>query len=226
MEESGTSTLALARRRGAVSARAALRVRGLSVTFATQRGDLAAVDVDLDVDRGELVALLGESGSGKSVTARAVMGLNPGSARVTARELRVGDHDLLALGEEERRRLRGSSVSLVLHDALSALNPVLSVGDQVAELFRVHRGLSRRDAHRRVVDRARRGRLSPRIVLAGDPPSPTDPPSGCRFHPRCRLARERCGTDQPDLRTLPSENDRVVVCHYAEQALERLGEIA
>ncbi|HZD72126.1 MAG TPA: ABC transporter ATP-binding protein [Actinomycetes bacterium] len=139
--------------RAAVRRRAALRVRGLSVTFATQRGELpAVVDVDLDVDRGELVALLGESGSGKSVTARALMGLNPGNARATARELLVGDHDLLALGEEERRRLRGSSVGLVLQDALSALNPVLSVGDQVGELFRVHRGLSRRDARRRVVE--------------------------------------------------------------------------
>jgi oligopeptide transport system ATP-binding protein len=123
------------------------------VTFATRRGDLpAAVDVDLDVDRGELVALLGESGSGKSVTARAVMGLNPRNARVTAEQLRVGDHDLLALPEEERRRLRGSSMSLVFQDALSALNPVLSVGAQVGELFRVHRGLPRRDARRRAVD--------------------------------------------------------------------------
>jgi oligopeptide transport system ATP-binding protein len=77
-----------------------------------------------------------------------------------------------------------------------------------------------------VVDRARRGRLSSRIVLAGDPPSPTNPPSGCRFHPRCRPARERCGTDQPALRTLPDEHGRVVACHYAEQALERLGDIA
>jgi oligopeptide transport system ATP-binding protein len=144
---------ALVERRRPVTRRAALRVRGLSVTFATRRGDLpAAVDVDLDVDRGELVALLGESGSGKSVTARAVMGLDPDNARVTAAELRVGDHDLLALREEERRRLRGSSMSLVFQDALSALNPVLSVGDQVGELFRVHRALSRREARRRAVD--------------------------------------------------------------------------
>jgi oligopeptide transport system ATP-binding protein len=77
-----------------------------------------------------------------------------------------------------------------------------------------------------VVDRSRRGRLSSRIVLAGDPPSPTNPPSGCRFHTRCRLAQERCGTDQPALRMLSNENDRVVACHYAEQALERLSDIA
>jgi oligopeptide transport system ATP-binding protein len=77
-----------------------------------------------------------------------------------------------------------------------------------------------------VVDRARRGRLSSRIVLAGDPPSPTDPPDGCRFHPRCRLAGERCGTEQPALRSLPDERGRVAACHYAEQALQRLGDIA
>ena len=77
-----------------------------------------------------------------------------------------------------------------------------------------------------VVDRSRRGRLSSRIVLAGDPPSPTNPPAGCRFHTRCRLARERCGTDEPALRTLPDGGDRVVACHYGEEALERLGDIA
>jgi oligopeptide transport system ATP-binding protein len=167
----GLAMDALAERRAPVTRPAALRVRGLSVTFATQRGDLpAAVDVDLDVDRGELVALLGESGSGKSVTARAAMGLSPANARVSAKELRVGDHDLLALREEERRRLRGASVSLVLQDALSALNPVLSVGDQVGELFRVHRGLSRGEARRRVVELLRLVGIPGAERRAGDYP--------------------------------------------------------
>jgi oligopeptide transport system ATP-binding protein len=105
-----------------------------------------------------------------------------------------------------------------------------------------------------VVDRSRRGRLSNRIVLAGDPPSPTNPPAGCRFHTRCRLARERCGTEQPLLRTVAhpgghdtghdtaegtgdsprhqhsrtpaGPDDRIVACHFAEHALERVGDIA
>ncbi|MGH8867451.1 MAG: ABC transporter ATP-binding protein [Actinomycetes bacterium] len=128
----------------------ALAVRGLSVDFATRRGPLpAVVDVDLDVSRGELVALLGESGSGKSVTARAVMGLVPDNGALRARELRLGDTDLLTAGPEELRGLRGRRMSLVFQDALSALNPVLSIGDQIGELLRAHADVSRRQTRRR-----------------------------------------------------------------------------
>ncbi|WP_432841887.1 ABC transporter ATP-binding protein [Dactylosporangium sp. CA-092794] len=68
-----------------------------------------------------------------------------------------------------------------------------------------------------VLDRARRGRLAARIVLAGDPPSPTDPPTGCRFHTRCRAARERCAHEEPRLRAFPAPADpRLVACHFAE----------
>jgi oligopeptide transport system ATP-binding protein len=131
----------------------ALRVRGLSVTFAIRQGQVPAVaGVDLDVSRGELLALLGESGSGKSVTARAIMGLHPANARVHADEIWLGDVDVLGLPDERRRRLRGSRMSLVFQDALSALNPVLSIGDQVAELFQEHERMSRRQARRRAVE--------------------------------------------------------------------------
>ncbi|TCO59683.1 ABC transporter ATP-binding protein [Actinocrispum wychmicini] len=131
----------------------ALRVRSLSVTFATDRGEVPAVrHVDLDVERGSLVALLGESGSGKSVTARAVMGLSGPDARVEADEITLGGTDLLSAGERALRDLRGTRMSLVLQDALSALNPVLTVGDQLGELFRVHSGASRRAAREQAVD--------------------------------------------------------------------------
>jgi oligopeptide/dipeptide ABC transporter ATP-binding protein len=134
-------------------ARSALRVRGLAVSFATERGEVPAVQrVDLDVARGMLVALLGESGSGKSVTARAVMGLAGPGARVSADEITLGDTDLLGLGQRELRALRGRRMSLVLQDALSALNPVLTIGDQLGELFRVHSGASRRVARARAVE--------------------------------------------------------------------------
>jgi oligopeptide transport system ATP-binding protein len=131
----------------------ALEVRGLSVTFGTRAGPVpAVVDIDLDVARGELVALLGESGSGKSVTARAVMGLSAGNASVAARRLRLGDTDLLGLPDKIHRKLRGARMSLVFQDALSALNPVLSIGDQIGELFRAHHNVSRRQARAEAVE--------------------------------------------------------------------------
>jgi oligopeptide transport system ATP-binding protein len=138
---------------GSLDRASALRVAGLSVTFTGVHGDIGAVrDVALDVGRGEVVALLGESGSGKSVTARAIMGLVDEHTIVHADELTLGSTDLLTLSVEGRRRLRGERMSLVLQDALSALNPVLSIGDQIGELFRVHRGASRKQARGHAID--------------------------------------------------------------------------
>ena len=131
----------------------ALRLENLSVHFPGDGEPIPAVrSVDLSVRAGELVALLGESGSGKSVTARAVLGLVGNGARVHADRLEVGDTDLLGLSAPELRRIRGERVSLVMQDALSALNPVLSVGDQISELFRVHRGTRRKEARARTID--------------------------------------------------------------------------
>ncbi|GIG26349.1 dipeptide ABC transporter ATP-binding protein [Cellulomonas denverensis] len=138
----------------ATLARPVLRVRGLDIAFAAAGRPPVpvATGVDLDVRPGELVALLGESGSGKTVTARAIMGVQDPAASVTATELSLGGTDLLTLTPEERRRLRGERMSMVLQDALSSLNPVLSVGDQLGEILRVHRGASRRAARDRAVE--------------------------------------------------------------------------
>ncbi|MCG5219510.1 ABC transporter ATP-binding protein [Streptosporangium sp. KLBMP 9127] len=133
---------------------AALEVRDLQVTFTgSKRRTHAVRGVDLVIRPGETLALLGESGSGKSVTARAVMGLlDQPDTEVTMGTAKLGGRDLLAMSAKERRLLRGSAMSLVFQDALSALNPVLSVGDQIGELFRVHQGLSRRQARARSVE--------------------------------------------------------------------------
>ncbi|MGW1023135.1 ABC transporter ATP-binding protein [Streptomyces sp. NPDC002577] len=138
-----------------------LEVRDLHVEFRTRDGVAKAVNgVDLHVDEGETLAVLGESGSGKSVTAQAVMGiLDTPPARITGGEVLFQGRDLLRLKEDERRKVRGAGMAMIFQDALSSLNPVLSVGDQLGEMFRVHRGLSRKDARAKAVELMERVRI-------------------------------------------------------------------
>ncbi|MEU3953186.1 ABC transporter ATP-binding protein [Streptomyces achromogenes] len=138
-----------------------LEVRDLRVEFRTRDGVARAVDgVGYAVDAGETLAVLGESGSGKSVTAQAVMGiLDTPPGRITGGRVLFQGRDLLTLKESERRRIRGAAMAMIFQDALSALNPVLTVGDQLGEMFVVHRGMSRRDARARAVELMERVRI-------------------------------------------------------------------
>ncbi|MFD3332545.1 ABC transporter ATP-binding protein [Streptomyces sp. NPDC058700] len=138
-----------------------LEVRDLHVEFHTRDGVAKAVNgVDYSVDAGETLAVLGESGSGKSVTAQAVMGiLDIPPGRITKGEILFQGQDLLKLKEEERRRIRGAKMAMVFQDALSSLNPVLSVGDQLGEMFQVHRGMSRKDSRAKAVELMDRVRI-------------------------------------------------------------------
>ncbi|MGW1397251.1 ABC transporter ATP-binding protein [Streptomyces sp. NPDC002405] len=138
-----------------------LEVRDLHVEFRTRDGIVHAVNgVGYEVDSGETLAVLGESGSGKSVTAQAVMGiLDVPPGRISGGRILFRGRDLLELKEDERRRIRGAEMAMIFQDALSALNPVLTVGDQLGEMFVVHRGMSRKDARARAVELMDRVRI-------------------------------------------------------------------
>ncbi|MFF7179411.1 oligopeptide/dipeptide ABC transporter ATP-binding protein [Streptomyces sp. NPDC008121] len=138
-----------------------LEVRDLHVEFHTRDGVAKAVNgVDYSVDEGETLAVLGESGSGKSVTAQAVMGiLDVPPGRITRGEILFQGQDLLTLKEEERRKIRGAKMAMIFQDALSSLNPVISVGDQLGEMFQVHRGMSRKDSRAKAVELMDRVRI-------------------------------------------------------------------
>ncbi|MYX35454.1 MULTISPECIES: ABC transporter ATP-binding protein [unclassified Streptomyces] len=138
-----------------------LDVRDLHVEFRTREGVARAVNgVSFAVRPRQTLAVLGESGSGKSVTAQAVMGiLDSPPGFVTRGEILFRGQDLLTMGAEERRRVRGARMAMIFQDALSALNPVLTVGEQLGEMFRVHRGMSRKDARARAVELMDRVRI-------------------------------------------------------------------
>ncbi|WP_034088659.1 ABC transporter ATP-binding protein [Streptacidiphilus albus] len=131
-----------------------LQVRDLQVEFRTRDGVAKAVNgVDYSVRAGETLAILGESGSGKSVSSQAVMGiLDSPPGFVTGGEIIFKGRDLLKLGNEERRKIRGAQMAMVFQDALSSLNPVLTVGYQLGEMYRTHKGTSRKDAKLKAVE--------------------------------------------------------------------------
>ena len=129
-----------------------LEVAGLSVTFNLPVGVLRAVDrVDFSVGRGETLCLVGESGCGKSVTALAVMGLLPATARRTAERLRLDGTDLRAIGERDLADIRGERMGMIFQDPMTSLNPVYTIGEQMQEVFVRHRKAGRRQARERAV---------------------------------------------------------------------------
>ncbi|MFL6196899.1 MAG: ABC transporter ATP-binding protein [Thermoanaerobaculia bacterium] len=137
-----------------------LEIRELAVAFP---GATVVRGVSLQVHRGEIVGLVGESGSGKSMTALAVLGLVPPPGRITAGQVLLdgpgGPVDLRRLPPREMRKVRGGRVAMVFQDPATALNPVLSIGFQVAEAVRAHRPASRREA------REEAARLLDRVAL-------------------------------------------------------------
>ena len=153
-----------------------LTVRDLRVAYPGDAGEFVAVrNLSFDLGR-ERLGIVGESGSGKSTTGRAILGLVPPPGRVTARELRLGDVDLLRLDARAWRRVRGKRVAMVLQDPKFSLNPTMTVGRQIAETHVAHVGTGRAAARRaalemleavRIDDPERVYRLYPHEVSGG-----------------------------------------------------------
>ncbi len=119
-----------------------LSVQDLRTTFTTSRGKLTAVDgVSFDLFPGEVLGLVGESGSGKSVTLRSIIRLIAPPGKVTG-SVRWQDRDVMAMPDEELRQMRGGEISVIFQEPMSALNPVLTVGEQIKETLREHRNFS------------------------------------------------------------------------------------
>jgi len=129
-----------------------LDIKNLEVTFATDGGDVRAVnDVSLTVNAGEVLAIVGESGSGKSVTAKSILGLLPETA-TTRGVVMLGENNVIAVSKEKLRAIRGTDVAMVFQEPSTALNPVYTVGWQIAEGLRAHGKYSKRQARAKAIE--------------------------------------------------------------------------
>lgn len=130
-----------------------LEVRNLQTYFQTRAGLVRAVDgVSFYVDRGELLGVVGESGCGKSITALSVMRLIAPPGKIVGGEILFEGENLLALSDEKMREIRGDDIAMIFQDPMTSLNPVYTVGEQIAEALRLHRKLSRKQARAATIE--------------------------------------------------------------------------
>ena len=129
-----------------------LEVRGLAISFKTPEGLLRVVDgISFDINKGECLAIVGESGCGKSVSAMAILGLLNRKRAVVEGSVKIEGRELVGLSESELRPIRGGKIGIIFQEPLSALNPVTSIGEQIAEVIVAHRGLKWPEAHRQAI---------------------------------------------------------------------------
>jgi len=136
---------------------ALLEVRDLETQFVTDEGIVRAVDrVSFSIDAGETLGMVGESGCGKSVTALSILRLVPSPpGRIAGGEILYQGRNLLALSETDMRRVRGNEIAMIFQEPMTSLNPVFTVGDQIAEAIRLHQKTSRREARNRAIEMLR-----------------------------------------------------------------------
>jgi peptide/nickel transport system ATP-binding protein len=140
--------------KGQAMAERLLDVKNLKTYFFTDEGTVRAVDgVDLYIDKGETLGIVGESGCGKSVTALSIMKLIPQPpGKIVEGEIRYGGQNLVDLPAGKMRKIRGKEISMIFQEPMTSLNPVFTCGEQIAEALRLHEGLGRRDAMAKTVD--------------------------------------------------------------------------
>jgi len=140
-----------------MSGPAQLEVSDLRVQITAQHGVVRPIDgVSLEIGAGEAVGLVGESGSGKSLTLKSILGLLPPEAKVTSGRVVFNGTDLTQLSRSRLNKVRGAKIAMIFQEPMSALNPVMRVGNQIAEGPRIHLGMSRAQSVRRAVDLMRR----------------------------------------------------------------------
>jgi len=130
-----------------------LQVQDLSLVLRARKREVPVLNaVSFTIQPGETLCLVGESGCGKSMTALAIMRLIPPQGRIAAGCVRLRDTDLAGYDDDSMRRVRGNAISMIFQEPMTALNPVYTVGDQIAEPLRLHQGLNRRAARERAID--------------------------------------------------------------------------
>ena len=137
-----------------------LEVRGLRTVFATDHGDFAAVDgVDFSVDAGRTLAIVGESGCGKSVTSLSIMGLLSPPGRIAGGSIRLEGRELVGLDDAQMRKLRGDRMAMIFQEPMTSLNPAFTIGTQIVEALLCHRPMSRADARAAAIEALRQVRM-------------------------------------------------------------------
>ncbi len=129
-----------------------LSVRDLRSSFFLDEGELRAVDgISFDLDEGETLGLVGESGCGKTIVALSILDLMPPPGRIVEGQVLLQGRDVLRMDPEELRKIRGASIGLVFQEPAAALNPVYTIGRQISDVLRLHRGLDRRESWRQAI---------------------------------------------------------------------------
>lgn len=138
-----------------------LQVKNLVTSFRTEEGKIKAIDdISFNVGKGRTLALVGESGCGKSVTSLSIMRLVPDSnGSIDQGEILLNGKNILSLSNREMRRIRGNEISMIFQEPMTALNPVYTIGEQIGEVFRIHKGFSKKQAREAAIDMLRKVRI-------------------------------------------------------------------